>query len=120
MKPFDPTKPVKTRDGRPARIICTDARNRVYPVIALVVTDGNERPEMFTHRGKFYEGLAGNDPKDLINIPVKREGWINIFPNLTFPPNVVACTSHAFDSEKEADDHATGDRVACIRIEWEE
>lgn len=35
MKAFDPTKPVQTRDGRKARIICTDAKG-VLPIIALV------------------------------------------------------------------------------------
>lgn len=44
---------------------------------------------------------------------VKREGWVNIYPKGEF---------HVRDSKEDADNcarHRT-DRVACVRIEWEE
>ena len=35
-KPFDPLKPVQTRDGRKARIICTDRKMDGFPILALI------------------------------------------------------------------------------------
>lgn len=50
-KPFDPTKPVQTRDGRKARIICTDAASPL-PIVALVTDKGVEYPTVFTKEGR--------------------------------------------------------------------
>ena len=45
MTKFDPTKPVQTRDGREARIICTDVeRKGDWPIVALIKTSDGERP----------------------------------------------------------------------------
>lgn len=64
---FDFTQPVRTRDGRPARIVCTNARGR-YPIVALVAAkDGTESPISFTAAGRLVEG--DEDDLDLVNIP---------------------------------------------------
>lgn len=69
VKQFDPTKPVRTRDGRPARIICTN-RKHSEPIVALLQdTDGREFPNTFTKDGLEYEGMEHSD--DLVNIPEK-------------------------------------------------
>lgn len=63
---FDLTQPVRTRDGRPARIVCTDARGP-YPIIALITwADGTEKAMSFTAAGDFTE--SGRDTLDLLNI----------------------------------------------------
>lgn len=78
-KPFDPSKPVKTRDGRKARIICTDrkyqnlGREETWHIIALIPDSrGNEHP--FSYRG---DGTAPhlNDDWTLINLPVERKEY---------------------------------------------
>ena len=48
---------------------------------------------------------------------VKREGWVNVYKA---GPIWAAALSHAFYTKKEADQDTVCDRVACIRIEWEE
>ena len=48
---------------------------------------------------------------------VKREGWVNVYKS---GPIWAAALSHAFYTKKEADQDTVCDRVACIRIEWEE
>lgn len=65
---IDFSKPVQTRDGRKVRVICTDRKNKHYPVIALVVDyDGNKESVMcFTKDGLFFRDdddlhVNGND-----------------------------------------------------------
>lgn len=71
---FDPTKPVQTRDGHKARIICTDAIGS-YPIVALVMCEsGVEAVRTFTETGEFTLGTSG--PGDLVNAPAVVECWV--------------------------------------------
>ena len=81
MKPFylefaKQGKPVCTRDGRKARIICFDKAGS-YPIVALVKK--NEREEntcFYTEAGKSHVGM---EELDLMMLPEKKEGWMNIY-----------------------------------------
>jgi len=42
---------VKTRDGKPARIVCTDAKGN-FPVVALIDCGGFESPSNYTADGR--------------------------------------------------------------------
>ena len=97
----------QTRDGRPARIICTDQKDEHYPVVALVGDDG-EAPQVYTSGGKYYHCDQGISDRDLVNIPVMREGWVNVYPNSCHP------------TREQADASSCLNRVTCVRIEWEE
>ena len=118
MKPFDLEKakagaPVITRNGSAARIICfnrADADN--YPLVALLqLGEGIERVTTHTDQGCYCK--EPENDYDLFMAPVKREGWINIYPNTNIRHGI-----HA--SQDQADLHASYNRVACARIEWEE
>ena len=52
----DKSRKVCTRDGRPARIVCTDLKNG-YPIIAAIKEDNSERPYYYDINGKclFYD-----------------------------------------------------------------
>ena len=89
LKPFDiqkarEGKPVCTRDGHKARIICFDYNGETgdYPIVALVhYNKGNkcyERVLKYTSDGFFnkYGDCQHND--DLMMSPEKKEGWVNI------------------------------------------
>jgi hypothetical protein len=92
-KTFDPTKPCRTRDGRPARIICKDAPG-AYPIVALVPsrhypersgpmmfdTDGNAPPNPFGPGGRptAWGFGVGNRPWDLENVPELHEVLVPI------------------------------------------
>ena len=85
MKQFDlqeylknPTRPIVTRDGHSARIICTD-RISDYPVVALVICEYSEDLISCTNDGKVYTNLE--DDYDLFFAPetkTKRVGWMNV------------------------------------------
>jgi hypothetical protein len=50
--PFDPGKPCRTRDGRPARVVSTKSGDKTYPLIAVIgMTDGSEDSETYTACG---------------------------------------------------------------------
>lgn len=68
---FDPSKPVTTRDGRKARIICTDSKHS-QPIIALIYASNQESVERFHTDGSFN---FDKEPccHDLVNIP--EEKW---------------------------------------------
>ncbi len=93
---FDPTKPCRTRDGRPARILATDLKGR-YPLVA---TWGDETTvATFCRDGRHYED-SSKSVLDLINIPVTISKEVTLvlwntgkvtLGELTFPcANVVA------------------------------
>lgn len=79
-KPVDLTKPVQTRDGRAARILCTDRKHSEHPVVALVKChDFQEHCYTFSADGRNLPGL-GTD-LDLVNVPPKvvSEAYRNVY-----------------------------------------
>lgn len=72
MKKLDVTKPVHTRSGREARIVCTDVLDTIYPILVLIKTE-NQRKEQFeypvrvTPEGRFAIGVDSDD--DILNVP---------------------------------------------------
>ena len=72
---FDPTKPVQTRDGRPARIIANDRRTvnpGRLPIVALVRSLGGrdfETVYSYSPQGLINPLSGIQDDADLVNIP---------------------------------------------------
>ena len=126
LKPFDiqkarEGKPVCTRDGRKARIVCFDAKGD-QPIIALVEAKGNkdaliEKVERYFINGhSVFEVRETND--DLMMLPEKKEGWVNIYNN-----GGTYYSKYIYKTEKEATGQADTiypNHVATVKIEWEE
>lgn len=96
---FDPSKPVKTREGLKARILCVDRANGGdMPVIALITkADDTEHLYKCTLCGACYNSnLALSDPHTLVNIPEK--GYINIW----VLNSKIVCSSKGFKTAAEA------------------
>ena len=97
-------KPVCTRNGRKARIICFDTINEInYPIIALIEGFGYETLCYYNEGGKAHLG----NTSDLMMLPEKKEGWININKD-----------SGLFKSKEEAKRYCTKD-YATVRVEFE-
>lgn len=120
LRPFDleaakAGKPVCTRDGRKARIICWDKKGN-YPIVALIQDNENsEHIEYYTENGIFSNG--GNEKnRDLMMFTRKKEGWLNIYKDFE---DTVCCV---YPTEKEAleDGETEKDYITTIKIEWEE
>lgn len=125
-KQFDPTKPVQTRDGRKARIIpCSDIKLNLTGEIGFIaiVADCEEYASVHHIDGRSVSLIPCND---LINIPTKREGWVNVYPprygnskEIAAHGAVYAAKEHADAMADEANESGIH-RIACVRIEWEE
>lgn len=116
LKPFDleaakAGKPVCTRDGRKARIICFDAKCNL-PIIALVTnTGGNESLLRYYSNGSFTN--LGETGCDLMMLSEKKEGWVNIYALNT-------CYSSKEEAEANIDQDYEDEYVRTVKIEWEE
>ena len=85
LKPFNleqakAGKPVCTRDGRKARIICFDAKGD-YPIVALIerlTENGNiEGVEQYAIDGHYTTAIS-EYYGDLMMLSEKKEGWVNV------------------------------------------
>lgn len=132
LKPFDletakAGKPVCTRDGRKARIICLDFQSiENTPIVAVVqVTDKQEVIANYYEDGQqFVDGIS---ELDLMMLPEKKEGWINIYnADTTF----YYVDGRVFDTKDEAvkeakeevekEQREKNEYIDTIRVEWEE
>lgn len=109
-KKFDPTKPYCRRDGKPARIVHTFRTGN-----HMVILDNLDDWIIVNSDGE-YEDSGYND-NDLINIPEKHEGWLNVYK-----PSLLESfsTSHIYSNKKQADCGAICGRIACIKVSFTE
>ena len=124
LKPFDiqkarEGKPVCTRDGRKARIICFDVKGDICPIIALVEENGMEVTKSYDMNGRANYKNADN--YDLMMLPEKKGGWINVYNSL----GVITFSHNPYDTKEEALEalkSASGKKyyVDTIKIYWEE
>lgn len=108
-KPFEIGKTYPSRDGsREYTAVFIDPNNGGVLCVGLV-------GDRYTHYWFSKEGKSLHHMSylDMIHPTTKHEGWLNIYPGKT-----TAMMIH--QTKKIADDKASCDRVACIRIEWEE
>ena len=131
LKPFDleaakAGKPVCTRDGRKARIICFD-RIDAKPILALVPSTDGKGEDAFDYfvSGKRIANSLESD-LDLMMLPEKKEGWVNVYKR----ENEYICENECcvftgiavFKSEGEAKRNINKNKiyVNTIKITWEE
>lgn len=111
-------KPVCTRDGRKARIICFDRKHSEYPIVALVTNKRNEEDFVaYTIKGKFVYGR--NQPDDLVMAPIKKVGWLNIYEDSCGTGCSRRCGC-LWDTKEEALEHKEKYCTTTIKVEWEE
>ena len=109
----NPSKKVVTRDGRRARIVCTDFNNPKFPVIGEI--EGIKWPISFTTKGLFTDHASRD--YDLFFAPERKEGWANLYRG-----NIDYIGGCVYTSEEEAEENIGNKEsyVATIKIEWEE
>ena len=124
MKQFDleeykknPNRKVVTREGKPVKILCTDAR-RKFSIVALVETDGRDDVLNFLPDGRWC-GLLKSSENDLLFAPEKKERWVSVYRNV----RGATVFGLPYLTKEEAlyelyDDEDT--RIDTIKVEWEE
>ena len=120
MKPFDLEKakagaPLCTREGFRARIICFDANNKGFPLVALVKDSNNseEYPVSLTKEGRFSDGEVDSS-NDLLMEGIKKEGWINIYETVS-----ERCIGAVHKSKEEAMRVKVNEKVLHTKIRLE-
>lgn len=111
----NPSQKVALRSGSDVRIICTDKKGE-FPIVALVEDDDEgEFTICYRKTGRFH--IERESPNDLVFVPIKKEGWVNIYgSNNDIKRNV----GNVYPSEKEAKEHKVFGYIKTIKIEWEE
>lgn len=120
----NPSRKIITRDGRSARIICTDAKiaygEGECPIIALIQKDEKyeELPYAFQKNGSYFQ--CKTDDKDLFFAPEKHEGWVNLLKD--FNGNAFIDDSGIYELKEEAEKamEYCSNYMTAIKIEWEE
>ena len=107
MKPFDPKKPCQTRDGKKVIIYCVDAPGE-YQIHGRIEDDNYPRTWRLDGRDTSLESTG----YDLVNIQQKVEKWANVYTHFR--------TGYLYPTKSEADRSAEPDRIACIKVSFEE
>lgn len=120
LKPFDleaakAGKTVCTRDGRKARIICFDAKCN-KPIVALIYDCNKETVFQYLENGRFFVDQI--DKYDLMMLPQKKEGWINIYTCYDGAETGISIYKTKEIAKKEVDNDSS--YLDTIKIEWEE
>ena len=111
----NPSQKVMTRDGKKARIVCTDMKNK-QPILALI-TEGNREDIHFYYQNGVWCNDFPNHKLDLVFAPDKKKGWINIFRCKTD-----LYIGDVFETKEEAEKMGklSKNYITTIKIEWEE
>lgn len=124
MKPFNfdlakQGKPVCTRDGRKARIVCFDAKDDNYPILALIDNTDYEDAEWYTADGKYCFDGESKD-YDLMMVSEHHEGWVNLYGVF----NKIQTGAVIYPTESEAVAHKGTcegpDYITTVKVEWED
>lgn len=119
---LDLTRPIQTTGGEPARILAGDIAGGYPLAVAIANSDGSgERICRSTLSGKTWCS------EQLQNIPIKREGWINLYNNPSYlrpgtTPDTQTYSSDVYDSRKHAVEKIdpSWGFVATAHAVWEE
>ena len=115
----NPSRKLVTRDGRNARIICTDRKDLDFPIIALIenISGKGEKAYSYTKEGWNYDYCSDN--LELFFAPQKHTGWINVYRNSDSDHTYAGAV---YDSKEDAEKRKIIDEnyVTTIKIEWEE
>lgn len=126
----NPERKIVTRDGRYARIVCTDRKKTVHsPVVALVSTDslGGLR---FTYYENGRRSIYKETALDLFFAPTTKTGWVTIALLESGEPIV---GMKVYETRQEAEEADKAAKQGCdkkhpkhyvpygvAKVEWEE
>ena len=128
MKPFNleaakAGKPVCTRDGHDARIICFDRKNKHTPIVALITGLYNDSPNEesglnYNINGKIASPV--NNGLDLMMKTKKHEGWVILYQQDKQSPITTSVRIYAIKENAESVGIGTKAYIGTAKIEWED
>ena len=116
----NPSRKVVIRDGRNARIICTDRRDLNFPIIALIenISGGGEKACSYTKDGRHYTDCS--DIFDLFFASENHEWWVNLYKWAN--KDCAYYIGSMYNSKEGAENSIinNGRYLTTLKIEWEE
>lgn len=115
-------KPVCTRDGRKARIICFNIKDESYPIIAAIAVADSEIVKSYTINGKNFDDTSAISGRDLMMACEAKEGWINIYEKGAINTEGIAgCSQNIYETKEKAfKNRCKIGYIDTIKITWEE
>ena len=117
----NPSKPLVTRSGLSARIVCDDAPGD-FPIV-VIIDKMSTVDNCVTHVAYRKNGLVNPDgihsPYDLFFVFYQCEGWVNIFTN-DDGENLVTYSIYKSKEDAEREEKQCSDYIASVEIKWEE
>lgn len=108
-------KPVCTRDGRQARIICFDRDSDMH-IVALVSDPLGESVHYYLSNGKV--DFDKNNDNDLMMLPEKKVGWINVYKGGKLDADYIYPTKA--DAVENIFQPMKDNYIDTIKLTWEE
>lgn len=126
MKPFNleeakAGKPVCTRDGKPVRIICWDAKGD-NPIVALMEDGKGESTIRRPVNGLYYRDEMAEMPRDLMMATIQHTKWVNIYKSDNFD-HIDGAERIIWDTKEKAVENAftpSGNWIGAFPVVWEE
>lgn len=123
MKPFDleaakAGKPVCTRNGYEARIVCFDFHDFDKLCMVVAYKKGEVENLMFYDFDGKCRG-EGMENYDLMMVTERKTGWINIYPSTDPKYDAFVGSGIVYKTKEEALSKATVYTLATIEIDWE-
>ena len=111
----NPSRKIVTRDGRNARIVCTD-RKGFNSILALVTRHDSitEDIYLYTKNGELSEG--NSTKSSLFFAPEKHERWVNLYKE---DDNIYA-SMDTYKTKEVAEALSCSSCIATVKVEWEE
>ena len=109
-------KPVCTRDGKPARIICWDKLGNL-PIVALVMGEDNKE-FVFYYNGNGRDNETVEKYYDLMMAPERHEGWINVYKGGKLDADYIYPTKA--DAVENIFQPMNDNYIDTIKVNWSE
>ena len=111
---IDWTKPVQSKNGRKAEVLDHNFLSEDWGIRTLVKLVPPENSKYPAHELRQVNAFGEYPDRkyseyDIINVPETRVVWVNMYPS---------GYASAADSKDGADEQASRDRHACIRVEY--
>ena len=122
----NPSRKVVTRDGNPAKILCTNYVSPNYPIVAEIYYSkyNGAKSHSFTKSGRKLYYMYAETPDDLFFKTEKHEGWINIYKeNMEIKGKDRQFRgAHIYPSKEKALEAGKlfNGYITTTKIEWEE
>ena len=112
----NPSRNVVTRDGKPVRIICTDAK-RDYPIVALI--KDNDEESVFLYRPDGMWCKENISDMDLFFDTVTKHGFANLYRTQS---GMIIFGDFCIKEEEAIKEinKDLGEHITTIKVEWEE